>query len=88
MSVRDNIIKDKYRNNLPYATHKAFPKEAEEYRKEDARIYAQFKADLFAQDGVSGPKAEKCFELAWDRGHAGGYMEVLNEWNDLVELIK
>lgn len=48
----------------------------------------QFRADLFKEFGVSdNPKKDKCYALASQRGHSGGYSEIYNEFIDLVELI-
>ncbi len=33
------------------------------------------------------PKADDCYELAWDYGHSNGYNEVENYFSDLVWLI-
>ena len=49
----------------------------------------EFQEDLFKAYGVSdNPKRFKCFELAWERGHAYGHSEVYNCFGDLVELIR
>ena len=49
----------------------------------------EFKADLAKEFGVEdNPKFERCFELAWDYGHADGFNEVRYNFIDLVELIK
>jgi len=37
---------------------------------------------------VNNPKFEKLKNIAWDRGHSEGYYEVLNIFEELVELIK
>lgn len=52
------------------------------------RLAAEFKADLFADYGVSGDKAEKAFKIAYDERHSAGYQEVIDLFSDLVELIK
>ena len=51
-------------------------------------LLAEFKADLLADNGVSGPKADKAYSLAWEYGHSSGLSEVVNYFEDLVELIK
>lgn len=60
-----------------------------EYYEEDSRCYNQFKQDLFEEYSViNNPKAEKCFSMAWERGHSSGYKAVVNEFDELVELIQ
>lgn len=60
------------------------------YRNDIRRLEREvFKADLADAYGVSNhPKADRVFELAWDRGHDAGLGDVLIEYDDLVELIK
>jgi hypothetical protein len=59
------------------------------YRDEVQQLREQFKQDLFEEHGVTGnPKAQRCFELAWEHGHAEGKHEVIIYFEDFVELIK
>ena len=60
------------------------------YRNDIRRLEREvFKADLADAYGVSNhPKADRVFELSWDRGHSVGLGDVLIEYDDLVELIK
>lgn len=66
----------------------AFNEALNAYRAERNRLFAEFKADLFEDAGVTGhPKAEKVFALAceygeWDLAEIAGYFD------DIVELIK
>lgn len=54
-----------------------------------AHDYEKFKKSLFEEyDVVNNQKAEMCFGLAWQYGHAYGYSEILNYFSDLVDLIK
>lgn len=65
-----------------------YKKANDAYNKENARLFEEFKKDLFADLGIAdNPKAEKLFSIAWDKGHSGGYSEVYNEALDLVDLI-
>lgn len=49
----------------------------------------EFKQELYKCYGVEGnPKAEALWRLAWEYGHSAGYSEVLNYWQDMVDLIK
>jgi hypothetical protein len=60
-----------------------------EYNRERLRLEEEFKNDLFKLHRVSdNPKRFKCFELAWDRGHANGLGDVVYQFDELVELIK
>jgi len=52
------------------------------------RLSDEFKADLFADYDVSGPKAEKAYKIAYDERHSSGLHEVVDLFDDLAELIK
>lgn len=59
------------------------------YREEEARLNALFRADLEVEHGLVGhPKAERLFEMAWDRGHSGGFREVAEHYAELAELVQ
>lgn len=60
------------------------------YGSEDRRLYELFKASLiYAHDLDPGKeKTQKAFDLAWDKGHSAGHYEVIQEFDELVELIK
>lgn len=58
------------------------------YRNEQDRLMNLFKHDLEVEHAVeANPKKDKLFELAWSLGHAYGYSEVANYYQELVELI-
>jgi hypothetical protein len=49
----------------------------------------QFHDDLLKEFKVeNNPKAEKCYSLAWEHGHAYGYHEVYYYFSEFVTLIK
>ena len=49
----------------------------------------EFKRDLFEEFGVTdNPKKDRCYTIAYERGHSSGFSEVYSEFSDLVELIK
>jgi hypothetical protein len=53
-----------------------------------ANAYEQFKIDALKEAGLTDhPKADHLFGLAWDRGHSGGYHEVMHELDNLAELV-
>lgn len=67
----------------------ALKKARAEYGAETSRLTAEFRADLFEDNGVTdNPKAAKAYSLAWDYGHASGLGEVKQYFEDLVDLIK
>lgn len=50
---------------------------------------ALFRADLEAEEGLTGhPKADALWRIAWDRGHSSGYSEILECYEQMVELLK
>lgn len=58
------------------------------YNADEARLLAQFKADLEAEYGVVGhPKADKLYALAWEHGHSAGLTEVVHYYEEFVELV-
>jgi NifU-like protein involved in Fe-S cluster formation len=60
-----------------------------QYNEETQKLAQEFEDDLFDEFGVSdNPKRHKCFNLAWENGHAHGLREVYNYFGDYVELIK
>jgi hypothetical protein len=80
---------EEYVNKLPWAAKKTDEKAFHSYRNEEARIYEQFKQDLFEDLGIeANPKRDKLFSIAWDMGHSAGYQEVYGYACDLVELIE
>jgi len=49
----------------------------------------EWKEKLFMDNNVeNNPKAEDCFQLAWEYGHSNGYEEVRNYFEDLSKLIR
>ena len=59
------------------------------YNTTERAKYEEFKRDLFELHGVTDhPKAERCFQLAWEDGHHAGYDEVVILFDKLVDLIK
>lgn len=73
---------DAYKNTLPYKADR------EAYRTRQRELDAFFKADALAEAGLTNhPKADKAWAMAWDRGHASGYQDVMSELEDLAELL-
>ena len=59
------------------------------HREEDGRLNALFRANLEEQYGLVGhPKADKLWSLAWEQGHAEGYLSVAYAYGDLTELVR
>lgn len=65
-----------------------YNKARDTYLEEANKLIEQFKTDLFEHFKVQDhPKRNLCYQLAYDRGHANGYQEIYNEFEDLVQLI-
>lgn len=87
---RDPMLK------LPYGCvqEEVFDKEkyGEHYtkRQKELEVLAEeFKQDLFKAFGVeNNPKRERCYNLAYEEGHAYGFSAVYDKFEGLVELIK
>ena len=77
-----------YKNRFPYKTRKEDLKAFEAYHRENGRIDDLFRKDALQEAGLTGhPKAEKAFEMAWERGHSSGYHEVFNCLLPLADLL-
>jgi hypothetical protein len=60
-----------------------------EYNDEVERLTELFKKDLFEEYFVTdNPKAEACYSLAYQNGHAHGLKEIELHFDALVELIR
>lgn len=59
------------------------------HRLEDSRLANLLCEDLEIEYGIAGhAKAGKLWSLAWEHGHSGGYSEVINYYEQFVELIQ
>jgi len=59
------------------------------YQEEEGRLRDLLRYDLEVENVVTGhPKANLLWSMAWDRGHSGGYSDVISNYEDLVELVK
>jgi DNA-directed RNA polymerase subunit RPC12/RpoP len=65
-------------------------KRMKEYSKEEARLQDLFRQALCDFHGldIEDSKVQKALSIAWEKGHSNGYYEVVNEFEDLIELIK
>ena len=59
------------------------------HRQEDSRLAEMLQKDLELEHGVAGHRnAGKLWSLAWEHGHSAGYSEVINYYEQFVELIQ
>lgn len=59
------------------------------YHRESSRRQAAFKQALFEREGLTdNPRAELCYDKAYERSHSKGLAEVANTFIDLAELIR
>ena len=65
-------------------------KKIDEYRKEESRLYNMFKDALFYYHDLDSErdKVQMAYSIAWDHGHASGYHEVANVFEELAELVR
>jgi hypothetical protein len=88
MNMFDRISEGYYNNNFPYANKKEDPTSYALYSTRQQEIYAEFKADALKYAGLKHhEKAEKAWYMAYERGHSGGYQEVLSELLELADLL-
>ncbi len=85
-SIREKLRAGVYRNTFTYEPSK---ETRDAYHAEESRLTEMFKTDLYEEYGVSdNPKRNVLFSKAWSMGHSSGLNEVLNYFDDLVELIQ
>ncbi len=67
----------------------SYEKEMREYREQKNAKFSLFKNDALEYCGISRDhqKADRAFNMAWDRGHATGLHDVIDELEDLSDLI-
>jgi len=66
-----------------------YQKNNEEYHKKESELLQEFKRDLIANSGLTGhPKANQCYELAWEFGSEEGLPSVARFFDKLDELLK
>ena len=81
---------DKYKNKLPYFTHKENPEGHAAYNAMERNMLGSFWIDAFAELGIPAnhPKADRMANAAWEHGHANGYSEVFYWLGEFWELVK
>ncbi len=65
------------------------PEQRKAYHEEEARKIEAMKELCSKEHRLErGPKFDKVWRLAWDYGHASGFDEVKNYFDELAELAK
>jgi len=63
-------------------------KMVDEYHSANGKVNQSFQAEILATLGIANhPKASKLWEMAYERGHSGGYYEIAQEAERLAELL-
>lgn len=76
-------VKERYEEEM-----NKYYKEMKEYNRRVVEIRKNFKKDALTSCGlINHPKAEKAFEMAWERGHSNGYTEVVYELEKLADFL-
>ena len=58
------------------------------HKEEFLRLQTEFRNDLIEKHGMAGnPKANQCFDMAWDFGQSSSYADVEDYFMNLVNLI-
>lgn len=58
------------------------------YANKSRELWTEFREALEkAYQMQNHPKKDRIWEKAWDDGHRGGYTEILNAYDELVELL-
>ena len=59
------------------------------YDEERLRLQNEFRCDLIEKYNMTGhPKANKCFDMAWDFGQSSSYSDVEDYFMNLIELVR
>lgn len=90
LSFNEKLDSGYYKSKLPYPSLKDPERgiKRQAYQADDARLYQEFKQDMFKSYGVENhPKVEVAWRIAWDHGHASGYSEVDLYFSELAELL-
>lgn len=82
--ILQNIRIGKYKSNVPYTPETRSKYHEDCYRLE--RVAFRYDA-LLATDLLAHPKAEKAWNMAWDRGHSGGLEDVYWELREIADLL-
>jgi restriction endonuclease S subunit len=93
LKEKKRILHEEYFKNQAELDNQIKELEREQYRiygEIDAEKERRFKEKLFEKHGykLGDPIAEKVYAKAWERGHAYGFNEVENEFDDLIELVR
>lgn len=65
-----------------------FKDDPNQYKKDGTAMREKFKNDLISEYRLEGhPKADKLFDLAWEKGHSSGWEEVANEFDEMAGLL-
>lgn len=97
-TVAENNLDGEYNNKVRFFPLSNFTKTPEgnaaylacrkEYDTEEIRCVNQFKQDLIEENHLeNNSKKDLLFSKAWAMGHANGLGEVINYFEDLLELI-
>ena len=87
--LQDRLDSDYYTTKLPYCAYREDRTMAKAYWEDQQRLTSDFQADLFEEYEVTGhPKADLCYDLAYEYGQAAVYSEVHSYFSNLVQLIK
>jgi hypothetical protein len=91
MTLSEKIHQNAYTTNLPYPMGRSDEdmEARRAYRVDQARLDAQFKADVLEDLGLTNhPKADVLWRMAWENGKGSGSYSVYSEAQDLSELLR
>lgn len=97
-TLHEKVVDGDYNTKLSYPAardypndglgHDAFVAMRNAYRADQSARDELFKADVFAHYGITdNPRRERCYGIAYERGHSAGKSEVLVYFGNIVELI-
>lgn len=84
MDIREKLKTGFYEPKTAYARRNADPARHYAWREESNKLAELFKGDAIESVGLTNhPKAQACWDIAWDERHSSGRGEVL----DFLEIL-
>ncbi len=78
-----NCVEEKVLDEISYQAH------LKHYHAENKKLQDEFRHDLIEKYGMTNhPKANECFDMAWDFGSGSGLWEVEDYFVSIVDLVK
>ena len=91
--LRVKVNRGDYETKLPYFIRKANPEGRDAYKADKDRLDTLFQSDVrsysdkFLGITMTDSQFNRFYQWAYDIGHSGGYSEILNYLDDMLDVI-